>query len=164
MIDSSTIAAMDAKLAELTHAYQSIQLGSIGMMQDLAYGGRLASAGATVREGLALMGGDLYQAVLGNHVFPLDDGTQADPDAALSAWNQLAQSSQEVMTGVLGYINKWGPLPSQGLLSLLKPLANPLEWPWYVQAAAGAAILFYGLQGLGMVGNVRRALGRRRRR
>lgn len=164
MIDAGTIAAVDAKLDELNRAYQSIPpLSALAAMQDSYYGGRLVSAGATVRQGLYLLGGDLYQAVLGNHVFPLDDGTQADPDAALVAWNQLAQSSQELMTGYLGYVNKWGPLPSQGLLTLFKPVMNPLEWPWYVQAAAGAAVLFYGLQGLGMIGNARRAWGRVRR-
>lgn len=158
------IAAVDAKLAELNAAYSSarwtVSTSPILSAQDALYGESIRSAIFQTQASLAMLGGDLYQAVLGNHVFPLDAGTDADPEAALVIWNKIAGDVQDTLTGIGGYIEKWGPMPSAGFLSALK---NPLDWPWYIQAAAGGAILVYGLQFLGLVGNTRRALGRRRR-
>lgn len=168
MIDQSTINAMDAKLAELDAAAARVgaSYSTAGILQDALYGGHITGAQASVQNGLILLHTDLYQAVLGERTWPLDViPGQIDPDGALGSWNQLALSTQQAIDSIGGYINKWGPLPTQGLLEALKPGLNPFNWPWYVQAAAGAVILYYGAQTLGMIGSAKSAFaGRRRRR
>lgn len=158
-------ALLDAKLAELQGAYQAtmstfgVPAGtwlpalSLAQIQDLLpYGagdGRQASALQTVATSLNLLSTDLYDAVIGNHVFPLDNGAAANPPAALASWNQLAADIQDSLTGVLNYQGKWGPLP--GIKYLAGQGLNPLNWPWYLQLAAGLAIYTYVRPLLGLL-------------
>jgi len=164
-VDPDISLALDAKLAELRAGHQAAldEIGIVASAQDAAYGSHSYYALEQVQKSIDLLSGDLYQAVLGQHVFPLDDGTAPDPAAALDIWNTLARDAQETLSGVLKYQRSWGPLP--GFKSALPIVANPFNWPWYLQAAAGVAVLYYGAQFLGGIGAARSAFhGRRRRR
>ncbi len=156
-------AQLDAKLVELEAAHKDalskfklpwyVPGWTLQQIQDaLPYGaanGRLASAFKTVQEGMDLLEGDLYQAVIGEHVFPLDVGDAPDPVAALASWNQIAGDVQAQLTGVLGYLGKWGPLPA--IKYAAGQVANPLNWPWWLQLAAALAIYTYVRPLLGLL-------------
>ena len=166
-IDPDVRAALDAKLVELNSAYDAmawrVRTSPVQSAQDALYGEGVRNAVLQTRGSIDLLSGDLYSAVLGEHVFPLDDGAAADPEAALAIWNKIAVDVQGSIDGVMGYTGKWLGLP--GFKSALPEVANPLNWPWYVQVAAGGAVLYYGLSFVGMIGSARSAFhGRRRRR
>jgi hypothetical protein len=160
--------ALDAKLVELDTAFRHAAKSYLGLddvnplkisaqvLMDLT-GGNSSIANALVRtyKTLQLLGGDLYQAVIGQHVFPLDDGTAVNQEAALNTWNNLALDTQETLSGILGYMDKWQPLP--GLLNAAKPYLNPLKWPWWLQLVALAGGVYYGSKLLGGVGQARSA-------
>ncbi len=160
MIDSSTIAAVDAKLDELDRAFASVSISGLATLQDLTHGQSILAAADRTRSTLQLLHGDLYQAVMGNHVFPLDTGEQPDPEAALNVWVKLAGDAQETMSGVMGYVGKWGSMPG----GFFNSIPNPLEWPWYVQVAAGVTILYVGVQVLGVAASAKTVFAGRRRR
>ena len=155
---------LDAKLTELDAAFKmALKKYGFGtglfpgdqIIQDVFGGGAVASALKQTYKSLQLLGGPLYKAAIGQHVFPLDDGVVPNPSAALGAWNQLAQSAQDTIVGVLGYMTTWGPLP--GLKKVAEIAANPLNWPWWLKLGAGAVIAVYGMQLLGVVGGARTA-------
>ncbi len=163
---------LDQKLSELDSAFRKTLIRYIGgsglfpgdqVIQDLLGNSSIANALKMTYRTLSLLGGDLYQAAIGQHVFPLDNGSGPNEQAALAVWNNLAADVQQTLTGVLGYMAKWGPLP--GLSTLAQKagdvITNPLKWPWYVQLAAAGAVMFYGSKllspVLGASANARRA-------
>lgn len=155
--------ALDQKLVELDTAFKFALHKYVGgtlfpgdqMIQDLFGNSSIANALKMTYRSLQLLGGDLYQAVIGSRPFPLDNGTSVNTAAALQAWNQLAMNTQETLVGVLGYMGKWGPLP--GLLEGAKKLANPFNWPWWAQLAAAAGAVWVGARVLGTAGQARTA-------
>lgn len=156
-VGSVNLAALDAKIAELSGAlvatrnqyFNQYGVTSITQLQDVLYGSHVGDALDQCSMSMSLLEGVLYDAVTGDHVFPLDNGTAPNPVAALESWNRIAQDMQDSLSGVLGYLSNWGPLPS--IEYAAGHLANPLNWPWWLQLGAGLAIYTYVRPLLGLL-------------
>lgn len=157
---------LDAKLGELINAEQAViaSYQSSGSALFTVVGGNVGDYITQAQNAIDLLQGALYQAALGQAPFPLDTGTQVDQVGALAAWNQLAASTQNLLSQTLHWTGTWGPLPF--LAQVGQDLVNPTKWPWWLQAAAGAAIVYYASKVLGAAGEAKRAFqgyrGRRR--
>ncbi|MBP6479841.1 MAG: hypothetical protein KA310_03245 [Pseudomonadales bacterium] len=156
--DVSLELQLDATLDELNAGFRwSLVKYGIGsglfpgdqVIQDLFGGSSIANALKQTHRTLSLLGGDLYEAVLGRFPFPLE-GTSPNVPAALASWNQLAQDVRDTLGGIFAYTAKWGPLP--GLKTVAK---DPFLWPWWLQLTAAAVALSYGMKALAFVGRAR---------
>ena len=160
---------MNNRLAQLQGAYviagqQAQGLVSQALLSQTDVDQTLMQTGTTIE----MLGAELYQAVLGNHPFPLD-GSTVDQPAAAQSWDQLAQDVQDALTNVLryegGYGTAWSAvktLAQMGLdaaLPVLKPVAEGLFWVGVV-----ALGIFFGPELLGTARAVKSLSGVKKKR
>lgn len=99
---------MNARLAQLQSAYNAAGTEAEGLVaQAMLSQTDVDSVLMQTGSSIALLGGDLYQAVLGNHPFPLD-GSSIDQAGAASTWDNLSQDVQTTLVASLHYEGDFG--------------------------------------------------------
>lgn len=105
-------AALAAAIAELRGHYDAARATlswSVWFDSDGLDNARASLNGA--KAALALLEGPLLEAARGFRAWPLDEPTaKFDPQGALGAWLQLADSVRAAVDGVKGYTAKWSAL------------------------------------------------------